>query len=131
MQLSEIISLLPRRISEQFSKIDLSEVCEIHLLSGRPITLTVSEKCIPFGESLTREEMIFILDGLCRGSLHSFEDAILDGYIPLGDGFRAGVCHLVLNIGLLAGAAAEQQSQNQDPGYHPFHVCFLLSVILQ
>ena len=57
MQTQEIISLLPKRISEQLTKIDLNDLCEIHLLSDRPMTLTISEKCIPFGERLSREEM--------------------------------------------------------------------------
>ena len=102
MQTQEIISLLPKRISEQLTKIDLNDLCEIHLLSDRPMTLTISEKCIPFGERLSREEMQETVERLCQGSLHSYEECIKEGYIPLGDGFRAGVC------GILSGGGVQE-----------------------
>lgn len=66
------------------------------------MTLTISEKSIPFGETLTKDEMTNTVENLCRGSLHSYEDAITNGYIPLGDGFRAGVC------GVLSGGAVKE-----------------------
>ena len=56
------------------------------------MTLTVSDKNILFGEVLTSDEMAYTVDRMCQGSLHSYEDTIKDGYIPIGDGCRAGVC---------------------------------------
>ena len=92
MSVNAILPLLPARISEQFSKIDAESICEIHLLSERPMTLTISDKTVPFGSALTQEEINHTLNNLCRGSLHSYEDTLKNGYIPLGNGCRAGVC---------------------------------------
>ena len=93
---------MPPRISEQYSKIDINELCEIQLLTDRPLTITVSEKSIPFGDALTKDEMMYTVESLCKGSLHSFEETIKEGYVPLGDGFRAGVC------GVLSGGAVKE-----------------------
>ena len=90
--INEIISLLPPRISERLSGIDTSEVNEIRLVADRPMTLTVRDKAMPVGICATSEEINATVNALCRGSLHSFEDTIRQGYIPLGNGARVGVC---------------------------------------
>lgn len=102
MNLTDIIALMPQRISEQLLKIELSDLSEIHLTANRPMTITISEKSIPFGETVSREEIFTTVNSLCQGSLHSYEEMIKDGYIPLGDGFRAGVC------GIMSGGAVKE-----------------------
>lgn len=92
MPLEKILSYLPPRIAELFSKYDLPELCEIRMTAGRPMVLTVSERCIPFGEALSEDELTETLNRLCHGSLHSYEETLKQGYIPLEDGCRAGVC---------------------------------------
>ncbi len=88
----EIISLLPRRISEQFSKHSLEGLSEIRLISGRPISLTFGEESKLFSDIITEAEMKETVLCLCRGSLHSYGEAMKNGYIPLDNGCRAGVC---------------------------------------
>lgn len=90
--IKEIISLLPPRIVERLSEYELNEVCEIRLVCDRPLTLTVKDKALPVGISATADEVSRTVNALCRGSLHSFEDAIRQGFIPIGNGARAGVC---------------------------------------
>ena len=97
--INEIITLLPPRIAERLSGIDMSQVSEIRLVTDRPLTLTVKDKAVPVGISVSAEEMSLTVAALCRGSLHSFEDTIRQGYIPLGNGARAGVC------GVMSGGA--------------------------
>ncbi len=96
----EIISCLPRRIAEQFMKYDLSNLCEIRLVSDRPITLTIGEKSMLFGNIITQSELNETVSLLCRGSLHSYEKTISEGYIPLANGCRAGVCGKYSNGGI-------------------------------
>ncbi len=86
------MNCLPKRISEQLSKHDLSVLNEIRIAVSRPITLTVGEKSILLGDTVTAEEMNHTISNLCRGSLHSFEKTISEGYIPLSNGCRVGVC---------------------------------------
>ncbi len=88
----EIIRCLPRRISEQLMKYDVSSINEIRLAVNRPITLTVGEKSVLLGDTVSNEEMTLTVSEFCRGSLHSFEKTMADGYIPLGNGCRVGVC---------------------------------------
>ncbi len=88
----DIIKCLPRRISEQLLKYDTSSVNEIRLAVTRPITLTVGEKSHLFGDTLSPEEMISTVTELCHGSLHAFERTMAEGYVPMNNGCRVGVC---------------------------------------
>ena len=44
------------------------------------------------GITLTADELKETLSRLCGGSLHAYEDCLQQGYLPLPDGGRAGVC---------------------------------------
>ena len=88
----EIVKCLPKRISELLIKYDASSINEIRLTVNRPITLTVGEKSVLIGDTLSNEEMKSAVAEFCRGSLHSFEKTMADGYIPLSNGCRVGVC---------------------------------------
>ncbi len=90
--INEILACLPKRISEQLLKYDLSAINEIRLAVDRPITLTVGEKSHLSGETLSKEEMTVTIANFCHGSLHSFEKTMAKGYIPLSNGCRVGVC---------------------------------------
>lgn len=90
--MQNIISCLPQRIAEQFMKYDISDICEIRIYENRPMVVTVSDRCIPFGDSLSSAEMSQTLSNLCSGSLHTYEDTLKNGYVPLENGCRAGVC---------------------------------------
>ncbi len=88
----DIIGCLPKRISEQLLKYDISSVNEIRLSVSRPITLTVGEKSVLLGDTVSAEEMTATVAEFCRGSLHSFEKTMAEGYIPYNNGCRIGVC---------------------------------------
>ena len=88
----EILACLPKRISEQLIKYDTSSVSEIRLATNRPVTLTVGEKSMLLGDTVSGEEMSATVANFCHGSLHSFEKTMAEGYIPLGNGCRVGVC---------------------------------------
>ncbi len=88
----EIIKCLPKRVSEQLLKYDISSINEIRLAVDRPITLTVGEKSVLLGDTVSVEEMNSTVSNFCRGSLHSFEKTMAEGYIPLSNGCRVGVC---------------------------------------
>lgn len=90
--LEDILARLPQRIAEQFMKYDLSELCEIRMVADRPLTLTFGSKSLLFGDAVTEDEIAQTVSELCRGSLHSYEETLNEGYIPLENGCRAGVC---------------------------------------
>ena len=90
--INEILACLPKRISEQLLKYDLSAINEIRLAVDRRVTLTVGEKSLLSGETLSRDEMTVTIANFCHGSLHSFEKTMAEGYIPLSNGCRVGVC---------------------------------------
>ncbi len=56
------------------------------------MTVTTSEGNLPTGITLSAEELSDTVRCLCGGSLHAFENTIREGYIPLPDGGRAGLC---------------------------------------
>ncbi len=106
---SELLSMLPDKISQAVNEAMpwlFGKRCEeIRLRCERPSTLTVSGNItFPLEISLSRDEMDYIVDKLCGGSLYAHGDTIKNGYIVLPDGLRAGVCgHAAVENGNVFG----------------------------
>ncbi len=101
-----IFKYLPMRISAAVNGVKsdiLQSVTEIRLRSNMPLSLTAEGKnlfitqngsiCkISRGICTTPQELAECLRRLTQGSLYSYEDYISQGYIPIAEGGRAGVC---------------------------------------
>ncbi len=69
------------------------EIAEIRLRAGRRASVvTVSGRCSPCSEVLSREDIEGCFQELCRHSVHSFAREIAEGCITLPGGHRAGFC---------------------------------------
>ncbi len=94
--LNQILSLMPPRISSQLSDalrdFDANHICEIRLRLDRPISFSLSGKCIVLDIRCTQSELRGTLLAICDGSPYAFSDSIINGYIPLKNGVRCGVC---------------------------------------
>lgn len=102
MPLHELLPLLPKRVSEVLLKYPTDNIEEIRLRADRPMTLTTPDGNRPTGLTLTREELTDTVTRICQGSLHPYEQALRQGYLPLPNGGRAGVC------GILSGGSLMQ-----------------------
>ncbi len=92
MSLSSLFSYLPPRAAEILLKYPPEKLYEIRLRAERPMTVTTSDGNLPTGLTLTYHELSETVLRLCGGSLHAYEDTIREGYIPLPDGGRVGLC---------------------------------------
>lgn len=106
MEPEKLYKFLPMRIyliMLKLNKTTANNITEIRLRTGKPFSLTIGSKNLTVDESgrlcsisegvrITREDMIECLSKLTRSSLYSFDDTIRNGFIPLGEGMRAGVC---------------------------------------
>ncbi len=92
MSLASVLSYLPPRIAECLLKYPPHSITEIRLRADRPMTVTTGEGNRPTGLTLTETELADIVTKLCAGSLHAYGEEMKQGYIPLPDGCRAGVC---------------------------------------
>ena len=90
--MNAVLSCLPPRAAEILLKYEARAPTEIRLRADRPMTVTVDGNDLATGLSLTRDELKDVVLSLCGGSLHSCRDAIREGYLPLPDGGRAGLC---------------------------------------
>ena len=113
-----IFKYLPMRISKAINGLPpqcIESLTEIRLRANMPLSLTAEGKnmfitqngsaCrINRGICATKEELAECLRRLTQGSLYSYEEYIAQGYIPLAEGGRAGVCGTaVLKNGNIAG----------------------------
>ena len=87
-----MIAALPPRVSEILLKYRDCEPTEIRLRADRPMSVTVNGRDLVTGLILTQKELKETVQNLCGGSLHAYGDTIREGYIPLPDGGRAGLC---------------------------------------
>lgn len=102
MPLRHLLPFLPTRVSELLLKYDADRIYEIRMRAERPMTLTTDSGNLPVGISLSAAELKEILTRICGGSLHAYEDCLRQGYLPLPNGGRAGVC------GILSGGVLRQ-----------------------
>ncbi len=92
MPISSLLSYLPPRAAEILAKYPAEGLTEIRLRAGRPMTVVLEGRHLPTGIALTAAEMTETVVRLCGGSLHAYGDTMAEGFIPLPNGCRAGVC---------------------------------------
>ncbi len=92
MPIDSILALLPTRATEALSEYREDIICEIRIRADRPLTVTTPSANILTSVVCTRTEISDIVGKMCGGSLHAYSDTIKNGYIPLPEGCRAGVC---------------------------------------
>jgi stage III sporulation protein AA len=100
--LSSILPYLPLRAAEILLKYPVNSLYEIRLRANRPMTVTTTEGNLPTGITLSDEELSDTVLRLCSGSLHAYEDTMREGYIPLPNGGRVGLCGTLSGDGITA-----------------------------
>ena len=65
---------------------------EIRIRTGRPLCVTSGNTNIVTGYITTKDEVEQCIKKLCKNSVHTYTEAIKNGYIPFENGYRIGVC---------------------------------------
>ncbi len=79
------------------NKISLNSINEIRLRYSRFVSLTCGNKNYIVDHIVSEEEIKNTLRMLCGGSVYAYQKTIKKGYIPFGNGGRAGVVGDVTN----------------------------------
>lgn len=104
----EAASVLPPRIQAAVQTVPDEEkaVCEeIRMRAGQPLSLARAGRENPIvGTNMDTESMQETVSRAARYSVHSFHEALAQGYLPLLGGHRLGVCGTaVVKEGRIAG----------------------------
>ena len=105
-QMNELTSYLPLRLARVLSGLPAGieeGLTEIRLRLGGPFSVTAGGKnhclngegkpCTPRKAILcTGDDISACLSLLTKGSLYGYGDTLCEGYIPFGNGCRAGIC---------------------------------------
>ncbi len=113
-----LLPYLPPSVGNAVAKLPkeaLNAATELRLRAGAPASVTIGGKsrCFtdrgvfcPVGKGLacTRKELEECLSLISGASLYSFGDCLRQGYLPFGDGYRAGICgEGIVRNGVLTG----------------------------
>lgn len=97
--LFKVCSFLPTGLASELRRLGGTRegrIEEIRLRSGRRVYLTLGtregKKNILLETFLSSGELGSILKQMCSGSLYSYSESIIKGYVSLGSGIRVGVC---------------------------------------
>ena len=100
--LERVCSLLPVGLALEVKRAEDTlksrgeRIEEIRLRGGRRAYLTVGgtrgKKNFALASVIENNELAAILKRMCGGSLYTYSDSIIKGYVSLGDGVRVGVC---------------------------------------
>ena len=107
------LSYLPSALAREITQLcrgramGLSEIREISVRRGARCSLRLLADRIPLYTKISAEEMDGVLMRLCGGSLYAHRDNISEGYIPIGDGIRVGICGLARYEGLFVVGVSE------------------------
>lgn len=92
----QVISQLPdwfRHIAEVVPAADRENVTELRLFSEKAAVWMIhGQQHIFHSTPLSRQQMDEIFYSVCRGSVHSFQQEICEGYITMNGGHRVGLC---------------------------------------
>lgn len=83
-KMAALLSAMPER--------EAAALEEIHIRVGRSAEFVISGQRRFCGDVIRQEELIQLLGALSGYALYRFERQMAEGYIPLPDGHRAGVC---------------------------------------
>jgi len=91
------VKLLPGRLSARLNGMAASageQVQEIHLRLGRvpTVLLPEGERALPGGETVSRADLLFVLERACQSSPYAAEESVRRGYICAPGGVRVGLC---------------------------------------
>ncbi len=98
-----VYTILPPRILEEMRRKGycgeimgragkIGRIEEIRLRCGRRASLTTEQGNFMLDTVLSRSEIDATVSAACEGSLYAYRDAIAQGYIPLPNGVRVGIC---------------------------------------
>ena len=97
-RLRRIIEMLPPAVRREISSVaacrrDFSlDASEIRLRSEGECTITLGGETLRLSARVRREEFIKLFERVTEGAVFSHRSTLREGYIPLGDGVRLGVC---------------------------------------
>lgn len=101
----QAVGLLPFRLREEAMRLSDEEkvqVTEFRLRAGRVMTACINDSEKSLGECHVRhEELETVLELATRGSVHSAESSIKEGYITVSGGHRIGLCGTFVKTGAL------------------------------
>ena len=97
--LFRVLPFLPVGLASElrdFASVSGRQIEEIRLRGGRRVYLTVGaregKKNIILESLIGAGELAPILKQMCGGSLYSYSESIIKGFVSLGGGIRVGVC---------------------------------------
>ncbi len=95
------VSYLPTRLRDEILRLSesraggASEIREIRVRRGGRSVLQIGMETVPLFTVCEEEEMSYILEALCGGSLYAYRSTVNNGYISVPGGIRVGLCGLV------------------------------------
>jgi len=90
MNVEKILSIIGNENTDWIKK--YPNLNEIRIHCENYITLNSAQENIITDIYVDSHKFKNIISELCRKSMHTYENTIKEGYIELGNGFRAGVC---------------------------------------
>ncbi len=97
-RVERVLSFLPVQIEREIRRIcrsregDVSGIREIRARRGARCSVSYKNEKIVLKGTLSHKDAEDMLEKISGGSLYACRDKILNGYIPLGDGIRVGLC---------------------------------------
>ena len=93
-----IISLLPSATARELAALAISRrdfyetLSEIRIRCEGTSIITQNGECVALLSRVGRREFLELFDRVTDGAIYSHRETLREGYIPLGDGIRLGVC---------------------------------------
>lgn len=85
-----ILECLPEEIRVKL--MEYNEINEIRIRKNCPLCITVGKNNLVTTYVCTNEDIEFCISHLCKNSFYAYIEQIKQGYIPLENGYRVGIC---------------------------------------
>ncbi|MBR2744354.1 MAG: stage III sporulation protein AA [Clostridia bacterium] len=86
-----ILKCLPKDLITQILKHNINRIEEIRIRSGKPVLLNMGNIEINLKYVINSNQIVGIVQSMCNNSIYAYQNEIMEGYITLPGGHRAGI----------------------------------------
>lgn len=96
MDINSFAMHFPSNLTEKILMMGTKDLQEIRIVAEKNVVLQKSGILMELQIKISAQQLLKIVESMCRGSLYAMQTSLVKGYLTIGGGHRIGVCGKVV-----------------------------------
>lgn len=96
MDINSFAMHFPSSLTEKILMMGTKDLQEIRIAAQKNVVVQKNAMLMELQIKISSQELLKIVESMCRGSLYAMQTSLVKGYLTLGGGHRVGVCGRVV-----------------------------------